>query len=222
MHGRVEQCFSESFPAEWAVMTNIYIIRHGQTNMNRKHVVQGRIDEPLNEVGISQAEEARDLLRSRHIVFDQVFSSPLERAFKTAQIVAGEDVPVMTDDRLLEMECGPYEGADLNNPPLEIILFFLDIAHADVPEGVEPPDSIVRRVGEFLEAHRKDFADGNILISTHALAMKAALNYLSPDSNGSFWNKSIGNCAIYVTSLKDGSFTIPVPLTADVPETEAT
>ena len=64
--------------------TTIYIIRHGQTDLNKKRVLQGRVDEPLNEDGIRQAEAAAELLRSLDIVVDSVWSSPLQRAMDTA------------------------------------------------------------------------------------------------------------------------------------------
>ena len=49
----------------------------------------------------------------------------------------------------------------------------------------------------------------NILISTHAIALKGALEYLTPESKGSYWAKNIGNCAVYRTELTDGAFLAP-------------
>ena len=71
----------------------IYIIRHGQTEMNKAGRLQGRRDVPLNENGEKQAEEAAGILSG--IEFDHVFSSPLTRAVRTAEIVTGgaEQIP---------------------------------------------------------------------------------------------------------------------------------
>ena len=99
-------------------MSKIYIIRHGQTDLNKKHILQGRVDEPLNEDGILQAKAAAALLDSLGVTIDQVWSSPLGRAQDTARIITGEDVPLRTDERLLEMDYGPYERLDLASPPL--------------------------------------------------------------------------------------------------------
>ena len=52
----------------------------------------------------------------------------------------------------------------------------------------------------------------NILISTHAIAMKGLLEYLTPESEGSYWSKYIGNCAIYGADLVDGHYTVPEEL----------
>jgi len=189
--------------------SRIYIIRHGQTDLNKKRVLQGRVDEPLNEDGIRQAEAAAELLRSLDIVVDFVWSSPLQRAVDTAGIVVGEGIKVHTDERLLEMDYGPYEGADLTSPPPEILKFFGDFVNQPEPPGMEPLADIVDRLGTFLEELREDPPEGSILISTHAIAMKGALEYLTPGSNGSYWGKHIKNCDIYVTTLKDGEFTVP-------------
>ncbi len=192
-------------------MSNIYIIRHGQTDLNRKHILQGRIDEPLNEDGIRQAEEAAEQLRSMGITIDSVWSSPLQRARDTARIIAG-DAPLKTDERLLEMDYGPYDGTDLTSPPPEILEFFSDFVNNPEPPGMEPLAAIVQRLGEFLEELRDAPPEGNVLISTHAIAMKGALEYLTPGSNGSYWDKHIKNCDIYVTELEDGAYSVPVPI----------
>ena len=88
----------------------IYILRHGQTEMNSSKLLQSRSDTLLNDTGLRQAEETGKWLRENGIVFDRIFSSPLKRALDTARIAAGDGVPVVTDDRLLEMDYGPYEG----------------------------------------------------------------------------------------------------------------
>ena len=51
--------------------------------------------------------------------------------------------------------------------------------------------------------------EGDILISTHAIAMKGILEYLTPGSDGAYWSKYIGNCAVYVAENRDGKFSVP-------------
>ena len=186
----------------------LYIIRHGQTELNSKHALQGRSDHPLNEAGIQQARDAAQSLRSLGLRFDRVYSSPLIRAVQTAEIVAPNIEPVV-DERLIEMDYGPYEGADLNNLPPEIVEFFKDFVHNPAPEGMEQLASVVERVGRFLEEIQG--IEGNILITTHAIAMKGALEYLTPESRGAYWSKYIGNCAVYAAG-NTGGFGIPYEL----------
>ena len=182
----------------------IYIIRHGQTEMNKAHVLQGRTDSPLNDRGIDEAEKAAEKLKG--IRFDYLFSRPLIRAGQTANIVAPQMMP-QVDERLIEMDPGPYEGADLHHMPPEVLEFFRDFVHNPAPEGMESLASVVERAGAFLEDIRD--LSGNILISTHAIAMKGLLEYLTPGSNGAYWSKNIGNCAVYKAEHQDGKIGIP-------------
>lgn len=188
----------------------IYIIRHGQTDLNVKQVLQGRSDYPLNAAGLAQAEEVAGHFRAWNITFDRVYSSPLQRAVQTANCIA-KDAELLIEERLIEMDYGPYEGMSLLEPAPEVIHFFHDFIHHPAPDGMEQLTDVVCRLGTFLEELKSE-AEGNILLSTHAIAMKGALEYLTPESNGSYWAKNIENCAIYQTEVIDGSFSIPKEL----------
>ena len=128
----------------------IYFIRHGQTERNNARQLQGRSDLPLNEAGIRQAQDAAAFLRERGIIFRYVFTSPLIRAVQTAEIIAPDLAPVV-EERLIEMDYGPYEGLDLRRLPPEVLTFFRDFVHNPAPEGMEQLPAVVSRVGEFLE-----------------------------------------------------------------------
>ncbi|MBO4592414.1 MAG: histidine phosphatase family protein, partial [Eubacterium sp.] len=87
----------------------LYIIRHGKTDWNVMHKLQGKTDVPLNDEGRAMAEQAREEYQDVH--FDIAFCSPLSRARETAEILLrGRDIPIITDDRLTEMSFGIYEG----------------------------------------------------------------------------------------------------------------
>ena len=187
----------------------VYILRHGQTDKNKEKVLQGRSDLPLNEEGRRQAEETGIYFRQNGIAFDKVFSSPLSRAVQTAELAAPGHA-VMRDERLLEMDYGPYEGSSLTSPAPEIIEFFRDFVHNPAPEGMESLASVTARLGAFLDELAEICTPSeNVLISTHAIAMKGALEYLMPESKGNWWSTYIGNCAVYMTEYKDGSYTLP-------------
>lgn len=189
----------------------LYIIRHGKTDMNAKMLMQGRSDHPLNESGEEQAREAAARFDEMGVKIDRVYSSPLKRAVRTAQIIA-PSADTIVDERLIEMGYGPYEGMDLRDPAPEVMDFFMDFINVPAPEGMEPLEDVVSRLGSFLEEIKEEAADLDILISTHAIAMKGALEYLTPGSHGSYWAKNVGNCDIYAAEVKDGEFTVPVCL----------
>ncbi len=177
--------------------------------MNYAKKLQGRSDIALNETGVRQAEMTAKKLKEKGIEFDHVFSSPLGRAKETAALISGKPAEIQIDDRLTEMDYGPYEGMDLTAPDEKIRTFFSDFVHNPAPEGMESLQSVTERLGNFLEEIKEEKLFGNILISTHAIAMKGALEYLTPDSGGSYWSKYIGNCAVYMCEIRDGSFTVP-------------
>ena len=194
----------------------LYIIRHGETAKNKQKLLQGRSDMPLNEQGSLQAEKAGVFFRERGISFDAVYSSPLIRAVQTAlQIsnnIASASESIKIDNRLIEMDYGPYEGMDLEDPAPEVMAFFRDFAGTPAPEGMEQLGDVVSRLGELLEEIIEEARTGNVLLSTHAIAMKGALEYLTPESHGSYWSKYIGNCDVYAVEVTDDGYGVPYEL----------
>ena len=89
----------------------IYVIRHGETDYNVRRLFQGQINTDLNDTGRAQARAAAEKIRAMGLTFDRVYSSPLQRAVETVEIITGKDSSeIQTDDRLLEMNFGALEG----------------------------------------------------------------------------------------------------------------
>jgi len=87
----------------------LILVRHGQTDWNVNGRYMGWTDEPLNEEGLRQAERLGRRLERWPI--SAVYSSPLKRAWRTAEIIAGpHSVPVHTVEDLGEMRIGAWEG----------------------------------------------------------------------------------------------------------------
>ena len=63
------------------LQTQLIFVRHGQTDWNKKNLIQGQSDVPLNEIGRKQATEKADFFIKRN--FDIAYSSPLVRAYET-------------------------------------------------------------------------------------------------------------------------------------------
>lgn len=93
-------------------MTIVSLVRHGQTDWNLQHRIQGSTDIPLNETGRGQAVEAADALADGDIIWTRIYSSPLGRARETAEIIAGIlglDAPLI-EPRVAERSFGAVEG----------------------------------------------------------------------------------------------------------------
>ena len=69
----------------------IYVIRHGETDYNVRRLFQGQINTDLNDTGRAQARAAAEKIRAMGLTFDRVYSSPLQRAVETVEIITGKD-----------------------------------------------------------------------------------------------------------------------------------
>ena len=90
--------------------TILYLIRHGTTIYNKKGIFQGSMDVPLGKQGLFQADCLAE--RMKNIPMDAVYSSPLKRAYKTAQKLADAHggLPIYINEDLSELNCGLMEG----------------------------------------------------------------------------------------------------------------
>ena len=89
-------------------MTEIIVIRHGETNWNVEGRYQGQADPPLNTRGFDQAHEIADMLMESK--FDMIYTSPLKRACQTAKIIADQlQIPIHADARLSEINQGDWQ-----------------------------------------------------------------------------------------------------------------
>ena len=92
---------------------NIYVIRHGETDWNKNSRIQGQTDIALNESGLEQAKALVPVLS--HLQIEAIYSSPLVRAFKTAEIANSDlKLTLHKDDRLKETNIGVAEGLTLD------------------------------------------------------------------------------------------------------------
>lgn len=156
-----------------------------------------------------QAAAVRDFLQREGIVIDRAYASPLSRAVDTARIVTGGSCPLFLEERLTEMDYGPWEGASLVSPPEEIRRFFSSFSEEEAPAGMEPLGDVVKRLGSFLMETAALAERENILLSTHAVALKGALEFLTPDAGGAFWGRYIGNGALFACACRDGIYSLP-------------
>ena len=118
--------------------TLFYYLRHGETEWNKEHRMQGVTDIPLNATGIAQAHRAKDALRGCHI--ETICCSPLGRARETAQIVNEVlDARLIFSEGLKECCFGVWEGEVRAN-------WYEDWRYRAVtPEGAESFDVFMER-----------------------------------------------------------------------------
>ena len=176
-------------------MTELYLVRHGETDWNRQRRIQGLTDIPLNDNGRRQARATGSLLARR--IWNGVYSSPLLRAAETASIIAGElglESPGLVPT-LVERNYGDAEGLDFD----EVERRFPD-RHDGVP-GQESRDDVVARVLPALERLAAEHAGEALVVVSHGGAIRAVLNSVDPKGK----HGMITNGSIHSFRFEDGS-----------------
>ena len=176
----------------------LYIMRHGRTDWNDRHKLQGRTDIPLNEEGRRMAEAAGE--EYRDIPLALCFCSPLIRARETAEIVLrGRDVPIRTDDRLREMSFGSYEGTEnsfsIPDCPVNVI-FRKPEAYTESVGGAETFDELFARTGEFLREVIDPLMEQgkDVLIVGHGAMNLSIISQVRSLPIADFWKPGIEAC----------------------------
>lgn len=160
--------------------TIIYLTRHGETEWNIEKRLQGRGDSPLTENGIQRAKELRD--RIKNIDIDVIYSSPIKRALNTANILRGnKNIDIVTDDRLMEMCFGDYEGKKIDiiqkeNPNWDIKLIMQGNVEICAPNG-ENLKEVRERISKLMNKIIAENIGKSILIVTHGITLKALMYY---------------------------------------------
>jgi broad specificity phosphatase PhoE len=152
------------------MMLHIYLLRHGETFWNADgNRYCGATDIGLTEKGIQQAHLAAGLLKN--MSFDAVYSSPLQRAFNTAQIASGQESAVVIDPRLTEADFGEWEGKTRDE-------FIAEDPELWARWASEPDDThaggsgetamqVVTRVDDFFQEMLVKHPGGTILVVAH-------------------------------------------------------
>lgn len=171
----------------------IYVIRHGQTDLNKERRMQGRMGLPLNEHGIIQAENLREKIKD--IKFDCVFSSPQERAIQTAEIATGLKVTI--DERLDVFDLGEADRLKTSEVKMAGI-----VPDSSVYKGVEETNDFVDRVFNFMSEleHENEGKELNILLSGHRCTTGCIESYfegIPEDENILRFSSNNGDYKIY-------------------------
>jgi len=149
------------------------LLRHGRTAANAAGLLQGRIDNPLDDHGLVQARAAANALTS----VDLVIASPLLRAQETASLVAtANNLEVQTDVRFTEVDYGEYDSLPLKDiPPHTWKQWQTDPDFA--PPGGERPRDLQRRVVEALEDLSDVASERHVVVVSHMSPIKVAVHW---------------------------------------------
>jgi broad specificity phosphatase PhoE len=175
-------------------MTELYLVRHGETDWNAARRIQGRTDIPLNDAGRAQARRAAELLARRE--WHGVYASPLDRAHETASIIAERlGLGEVTDvDALVERDYGEAEGMGF------------DEIEALYPEGVRAPgqetrEEVASRVVPALLELAERHPGERLVIVSHGGAIRSVLQTAEPGTQ----HPRITNASVHSFRVEDGA-----------------
>jgi len=159
-------------------MLKIYLARHGQDGDNVKGILNGHRDEPLTELGLEQAATLAKAIKNAGITFGAVYSSPLRRAYKTAETVTDElgmAKPVV-DPELIERNFGVMTGKAIRDIKALCAPDIIETPHAAngsnivyfiSVEGSETFPELVERAHRLIAKMKERHHDGSILLVAH-------------------------------------------------------
>lgn len=191
--------------------TNLYVVRHGQSQGNLHDLFLGHTDMPLTELGFEQAALTANHLDN--IPVDAIYSSDLARAYQTAQVTAQrKGLPVITNPALRELYAGQWEGQPYyqlqEHWPEAFQTWETDFGNSYCPGG-ETVLQMQNRITAAVEKIARENPGRSVCIFSHAVAIRALsaawLNLSPEELQDHPWatNSSVTH-AIY----QDGKFTL--------------
>lgn len=185
-------------------MAEIIIIRHGETALNVSSTFRGRLDVPLNDNGIRQAELLSGYMSQWKI--DVVYSSPLKRAFQTAEIVATpHNLNVEAVQGFNDLSFGKWERLTREEVAVKFNDSYLD--WLERPERVQMPggenlaDVRRRALASLNEILAK--TTGVLVLVSHRVVNKVLICALLGLDDSHFWNIEQDTCGITIFKYDD-------------------
>jgi broad specificity phosphatase PhoE len=175
-------------------ISKIFLVRHGQTDANFYHVVQGQRDTPLNQTGRKQAKDVSKKLKD--VNANVVVSSDLKRAKETAEIISRTcGIPLILDKRLREMNLGSWEGKSfeevMKEPSAEIWSKNPSQWKTDNSETLkEVQERMVDAIYEFASKYN------NLIIVSHGIAISTFVIYSKGISLDKMWDYLPDNTSV--------------------------
>lgn len=170
----------------------LYLIRHGETQLNKEFKFIGVTDAALSKKGLDQARAVADRLKGEKV--KAIYSSDLIRAKQTADIISlACEVPINLTSSLREIDFGYWEGLSYDEIdaryPDEFRAWQKDPVGIQIPGG-EPWESFEKRVLDVVNSIVKIEKEGNVAVVSHGGPIKLLVSYYKRGDIGllrDFW-----------------------------------
>lgn len=189
-------------------MIELILVRHGETDSNKRGTYLGWTDIELNEKGLEQANIAKEKLKGTKI--DAIFSSPLKRARNTAEIINENfGLAIISCDSLKERNFGAWD--DLTHKeitekfPEDYALYAKDWINYCVKDGESSAQAFERITG-FIDHLLAEKSQGVFLIVTHLGCIRKILAHLLGMSIEGSWHFRVDNASITRLEINDEKY----------------
>ena len=185
----------------------VILVRHGQTEWNKRDIFRGRKDIPLDESGKKQAMLTADAINRMNLSVKAVYTSPLHRAVETAENIAKViGLKVILKEELIEFDYGQWEGHGVDEVkkkyPQVYSNWFHNPAQLVIPDG-ETLEQVTKRVQSGVKTILKE-TQGDIVIVAHKVINKIVIGCLMHWDQDHFWKLEQDLAAINVIEVDGG------------------
>jgi broad specificity phosphatase PhoE len=191
-------------------MTSIYLVRHGQTAWNKEEIFRGRTDIPLDETGLKQAELVGEYFKGMEIY--GIYSSPLSRAWQTAQKVAQfHDLKVQPLQGIIDMSFGNWEGRphqEIRESDNKTYRQWVETPHLVRLPGGEGLDDVRVRAMAALEEVIGNHPGKTLILVTHRVVNKVLICGILGLDNSHFWQIAQDATAINLIHQRNGKYIV--------------
>lgn len=179
----------------------LIIVRHGRTAFNATGRLQGRTDNPLDDVGVDQARRVARHLAPSIDATSFIVCSPLVRARQTAESIAAETgLSVTVDDRWIEIDYGILEGVPQKDVPASLWASWRDDP-AFAPEAGESLAAVQHRVSLACEELSRQLDGRTAVIVTHVSPIKSSIAWALGAEVGIGWRTQLDTASVSRISL---------------------
>lgn len=179
------------------------MVRHGETDYNKQRLIQGRIDNVLNENGKNQAHTLGTYLKENNETFDVLMTSPMLRAKETAQILGSHLNMTITSEHVafIERDFGPFEGKSVADT-----LPFIT-KHEFKTKGYEDNEALLKRLSDAVNDLYKTHQGKKVLLVVHAHVIKSLL-ILADFEKYDYITHYVGNSSIVYFDIKPDQISV--------------
>jgi broad specificity phosphatase PhoE len=184
-------------------LTELLLVRHGESTWNQTGRYQGRIDTELSDLGQAQVEKLGEYLKSTPL--DAIYSSPLRRAFHTALAISlprGGDVVV--DEDLTEIDHGAWNGLlreEVEKRYGPLLQQWMETPSQVKMPGGESLEEVCTRAHRALSAITEAHPEGRVGLCSHDAVIKSIIASTAGMSLDKFWSFRLDNASISVIFL---------------------